>query len=77
MDTLQTAGIGAICLALIGLVWKIWNDSSNRTDRVIEVSEKTGITLDKLSRNVELSNQKTDAMMSMVVRLLKDNKDHD
>ena len=49
MDLAQNYGIGAVAIALIVLVFKIWTDSTKRTDQVIEVLRQVAITQEKQS----------------------------
>ncbi len=64
MDVAQTAGIGAICLALIGLIWKIWHDKTEQDKILIdtikantEAQTKAAISNDTLARNVSTNTE--------------------
>ena len=59
MDLAQNYGIGAIAIALIVLVFKIWIDSTRRTDQVIEVLKQVAISQEKLSTNVQINTDVT------------------
>jgi len=47
MGNIETYGIGAVCIALIGLIYKVWTDSTKRGDRVLEVLEKVAVSQEK------------------------------
>lgn len=61
---LETYGIGAICIALIGLVWKIWADSTKRADMMLEVIKQNALSHQELNQsikqNTEVTKQSTD-----------------
>jgi len=59
MDLAQTYGIGAIAIALIGLVFKIWIDSTKRTDKVLDVMEKVAISQERLATNIQANTEAT------------------
>jgi len=75
MDVAQTAGIGAICLALIGLLWKIWHDKSEQ-DRVLldtikantEAQVKNAASQDKLAQNIVENTRVTEKQGETIQR---------
>lgn len=85
LDPGSAYGIGAVALALVGLVWKIWHDSTKQTDRIIDVLEKNALAQESLSRNVkentemskeqsESLRQHTETMMQIMLKVVKNGR---
>lgn len=53
-------GMGAIILALIGLITKIWADSSNHTKRITDVVEKNAIAMTNLNLSIRANTKVTE-----------------
>lgn len=75
MDVFQTAGIGAICLALIGLVWKIWHDKTVQDDRLLETIKanteaqvRMASSQDKLAQNIVENTRVTEKQGETIQR---------
>ncbi len=75
MDAAQTAGIGAICLALIGLVWKIWHDNSEQNKQLLdtirsntEAQMRMVSSQDKLAQNIVENTRVTEKQGETIQR---------
>lgn len=75
MDVAQTAGIGAICLALIGLVWKIWHDNTELQKKILETVDKNTeaatkavASQEKLSQNIVENTRVTEKQGETIQR---------
>lgn len=55
----DTTTMGGIVLALIGLITKIWLDSSKNTRKIIEVAEKNAVVNTKLNNSVVANTNMT------------------
>lgn len=53
-------GMGAIILALIGLITKIWMDSSQHTRRITDVVEKNAIAMTSLNQSIKANTRVTE-----------------
>lgn len=53
-------GMGAIILALIGLITKIWMDSSQHTRRITDVVEKNAIAMTNLNQSIKANTRVTE-----------------
>jgi len=71
----ETVGIGAIALALIGLVWKIWKEHSRLTDKVADVLEKNAVSHEHLNQsvkeNTQVTKQTRDTFSKLITQILK------
>ncbi len=59
MGMAETYGIGAIALALVGLVYKIWHDSSEQNKMLIETIQKNTEAQTKMAANIDENTRVT------------------
>ena len=71
-------GYGAIIIALIGLLTKVWLDSSKNTERVSDVIEKNAVALTELKAavqtNTTATDKNTDHLTKLVLKIIKNHK---
>lgn len=58
--TTEATGIGAIALALIGILTKMWADSTSTHRRVIDVVEKNAIAMTLLNESIRTNTKVTE-----------------
>ena len=79
---IETYGIGGIALALIGLVWKIWKDNREQSNKFFEAQEKHNDQLlditkndiqtrTKLTGSIEANTNATDKVSRLMLKVLK------
>jgi len=56
----EVYGIGAIALALIALVGKIWGDFAKISSRMADVLEQNGVAASRLSLSIEANTRMTE-----------------
>lgn len=78
----EVYGIGAVAIALVGLVWKIWHDSNEQSKKIIELVEKNAVVQERLSANVQENTKVTtqqgveahrrnEAMMKLLIKVME------
>lgn len=58
--TAVVGGLITIITALIGLITKIWTDSSNHTKRITDVVEKNAIAMTNLNLSIRANTKVTE-----------------
>lgn len=75
MQGSEVYGYGAIIIALIGLLTKIWMDSSRNTDRMTEAIKENAIALtelrDAVRNNTTATDKSTDHITKLILKVIK------
>lgn len=64
----EAFGIGAIALALISLIAKIWFDSSKQTEKIIDVVGQNATAMTGLKDSVEENTKLTNEVKTIIHR---------